>query len=166
MADENDELGDEDTPDEDLDEEEFDAKDLDEEDLDEEDLDEEDLVAVDLDADLVGDDVPDDALVEIPVADLDDDVDVDVEVVEEDLDTILRDRIAAGTDAEEEEEEVATEERTETGDRVSPRKPEEVSCPECFLLVRRSQFSTRRADCPGGLDGADCPMMKVFVPAG
>ena len=100
-----------------------------------------------------------------PAADDDDDDEdvVDPDDVEEDLDTILRDRIAAGTDAEEEEEEVGTEDRTETGDRVSPRRPEEVSCPECFLLVRRSQFSTRRADCPGGLDGADCPMMKVFV---
>jgi len=187
MADEDDDLGEDAVPD----------ADLDEEDLDEEDLDEEDLVVVDLEDDLVGDDVTDDAaLVEIPVADLEDDVDiavdrveevdappppprapagddeddddevVDPDDVEEDLDTILRDRIAAGTDADEEDEEAGPEDRNGTGDRVSPRKPEEVSCPECFLLVRRSQFSTRRADCPGGLDGADCPMMRVFVGTG
>src|SRR4029453_13080852 len=143
---------------------EFAAEDLDEEDLDEEDLDAEDLVDPDLDEGVVGDDVGDDPeLVEIPVADLDEDVVVDVveeaeapprperpttgdddeddddvvdpNDVEEDLATILRDPIAAGTDAEEEDEEVGTEDRTETGDRVSPRKPEEVSCSECFLLV-------------------------------
>ncbi len=92
----------------------------------------------------------------------DDDDEADPDDVEEDLDTILKDRIAAGTDEEEDDEELVTEDRTETGDRVSPRKPEEISCPECFLLVRSSQFSTRRNDCPGGLDTSDCPMPALF----
>lgn len=173
-------------------EEDFDAEDLDEEELDDDALVDDDLVADDLVADDLADDVvaDDEALVVVPIDDLetdtlvedgpaipaparperpatddeDDDEDVvDPDDVEEDLDTILRDRIAAGTDEEDEDEEVPNDDRTETGDRVSPRRPEEVSCPECFLLVRRSQFSTRRADCPGGLDGADCPMMQVFV---
>ena len=78
----------------------------------------------------------------------DDDV-VDPDDVEEDLDTILRDRIAAGTDEEEDDEEAPVDDRADTGDRVSPRRPEEVSCPECFLLVRRSQFSSRAHRLPG-----------------
>ena len=94
-----------------------------------------------------------------------DDDEADPDDVEEDLDTILRDRIAAGSEDEEdeEEEEVVVEDRSGDGDGVSPRRPEEVSCPECFLLVRRSQFTARRTDCPGGLDSPDCPMTKVFL---
>jgi len=55
-------------------------------------------------------------------------------------------------------DEAPVDDRTEGGDRVAPRAAEEFSCSECFLLVRRSQFSTKRTDCPGGLDGADCPV--------
>ena len=93
-----------------------------------------------------------------------DDEEADPDDVEEDLDTILRDRIKAGTDDDEEEDEdLPVDVRTEGGDRVAPRAAEEHACPECFLLVRRSQFSTRRTDCPGGLDGDDCPMMAKFA---
>lgn len=46
---------------------------------------------------------------------------------------------------------------------MAPRAAEEFSCPECFLLVRRSQFSAKRTDCPGGLDGEDCPMKQRFA---
>ncbi|MCB0958314.1 MAG: DUF4193 family protein, partial [Acidimicrobiales bacterium] len=53
-----------------------------------------------------------------------------------------------------------TDDRTEGGDRVAPRAAEEFSCNECFLLVRRSQFSAKRTDCPGGLDGDDCPVKR------
>ena len=83
--------------------------------------------------------------------------------VEEDLDTILRDRITAGTDEEDEDEEAPVDDRTEAGDRVAPRAAEEHSCPACFLLVRRSQFSSKRTDCPGGFDGDDCPMKATFA---
>lgn len=97
-------------------------------------------------------------------ADEDDDEDdeADPDDVEEDLDTILRDRIAAGADDDDDDEEEVVVDQPEGGDRVAPRNAEEFSCPECFLLVRRSQFSTRRTDCPGGLDGADCPMKQRF----
>lgn len=131
---------------------------------------EEDLTIVDPDAEVV-DEEADEGSTAAPVTDKarpgededDDEDDPHPDDVEEDLDTILRDRIASGTDEEEDEEdEVVTDDRSETGDRVSPRRPEEVSCPECFLLVRSSQFSDRRADCPGGLDTGDCPMPGVF----
>jgi hypothetical protein len=55
------------------------------------------------------------------------------------------------------------EDRAEGGDRVAPRAAEEHACPTCFLLVRRSQFSTKRTDCPGGFDGEDCPMKARFT---
>jgi len=97
--------------------------------------------------------------------DEDDDDEADPDDVEEDLDTILRDRIAAGADEAEDEDEAPVDDRSETGDRVAPRAAEEFSCPECFLLVRRSQFSAKRTDCPGGLDGADCPVKKQLSPA-
>ena len=93
--------------------------------------------------------------------DEDDDEEADPDDVEEDLDTILRDRIAAGADEDDEDEEAGVE-TPDTGDRVAPRAAEEHACPECFLLVRRSQFSARRTDCPGGLDGDDCPMKAQF----
>jgi hypothetical protein len=93
----------------------------------------------------------------------DDDDDVDPDDVEEDLDTILRDRIAAGAEDDEEEEEDVVVDTADGSDRVPPRAAEEHSCPECFLLVRRSQFSAKRSDCPGGLDGEDCPMKQQFV---
>ena len=88
----------------------------------------------------------------------DDDDDVDPDDVEEDLDTILKDRIAAGADDDDEDDEEApVDDRTDGGDRVAPRAAEEFSCNECFLLVRRSQFSAKRTDCPGGLDGDGLP---------
>lgn len=91
-----------------------------------------------------------------------DDDEADPDDVEEDLDTILRDRIAAGADEDDEEDEDDGSEQPKRTD--GPAKPaEEFSCPECFLMVRRSQFSARRTDCPGGLDGEDCPMKQRFV---
>lgn len=90
----------------------------------------------------------------------DDDDDVDPDDVEEDLDTILKDRIAAGADEDDEDDEEAPIEEGPGGDRVAPRAAEEFSCNECFLLVRRSQFSAKRTDCPGGLDGEDCPVKR------
>lgn len=136
------------------------------------------LVEDDLDEHVlvVDDDVADDVVVEeespeeeaaaapTPKAradDEEDDEDEDSDDVEEDLAVILKERIAASDDEEDDEEdEVPVDDRTETGDRIPPRAAEEFSCPECFLLVRRSQFSARRTDCPGGLDGADCPVKR------
>jgi len=104
------------------------------------------------DDDLIdGDDLDDEELDE----DLDDD-----EVPDEELVASVGDE-----DDEDEEEEAPPasakgHDRTDGGDRVAPRAAEEFPCNECFLLVRRSQFSAKRTDCPGGLDGEDCPVKR------
>jgi hypothetical protein len=61
---------------------------------------------------------------------------IDPDDVEADLDTILKDRIAAGDDEEDDdEEEVAeVETGTESGDRVLPRRADEFVCQSCFLV--------------------------------
>lgn len=120
---------------------------------------------VDLDVD-VDDAGEEGALVAAPKKGEEDEEDedqADPDDVEEDLDTILRDRIAAGADEDDEDDDDVPVDQPDGGDRVAPRAAEEHSCPECFLLVRRSQFGTRRTDCPGGLDGEDCPMKKRFA---
>ena len=159
-----------------LDEDPIDEVDADaDEDAEAEDLDDEVLADDDLeDDDIVTDDVAKD---EEEVASVDpvrgkartsddddeDDDEADPDDVEEDLDTILRDRIASGVDDDEDDDEDAPVEPSESGERVSPKAATEYACPECFLLVRQSQFSARRSDCPGGLDGNDCPMKAQFV---
>lgn len=164
-------MADDDLPDENVDDEteEFDTDD----DLDEDVLDADDDLedAGDVDEVVAVVDEDEDEEEEAPVPakargredDDDDDDDVDPDDVEEDLDTILRDRIAAGAEDDEEEEEDVVVDTADGSDRVPPRAAEEHSCPECFLLVRRSQFSAKRSDCPGGLDGEDCPMKQQFV---
>ena len=134
-------------------------------------LDEDAVVDDDLPADDLEDDEDEEAAATpastrkgADVDDEDDEDEADPDDVEEDLDTILRDRITAGAeDDDEDDEEALVDVRSEGGDRVAPRAAEEFSCPECFLLVRSSQFSSKRTDCPGGLDGEDCPMMKQFA---
>lgn len=139
------------------------------EDFEDEELVEDDIVVA-ADDEVVEDDVEEEAEVAEPVrskarpsdeVDEDDD-EADPDDVEEDLDTILRDRIASGVDDDEDDDEDAPIEQSESGERVSPKAAAEYSCPECFILVRQSQFSTRRSDCPGGLDGDDCPMKVKF----
>lgn len=93
----------------------------------------------------------------------DDDDEADPDDVEEDLDTILRDRIAAGADDDEDEEDDEGTDQPKRTQTTANHTTEEFSCPECFLMVRRSQFSARRTDCPGGLDGEDCPMKQRFI---
>jgi hypothetical protein len=127
-----------------------------------------DVVVGAVDVDVVDDEDEDDDVIAVPAKgraedDEDDDDEADPDDVEEDLDTILRDRIAAGADDEDEDEDEIVADQPEGTDRVAPRAAEEFSCPECFLLVRRSQFSAKRTDCPGGLDGEDCPMKQRFA---
>ena len=83
----------------------------------------------------------------------DDDDQPDPDDVEADLDTILKDRIAAGDDEDEEEEEEkpsrvkkkgAEEETTESGTRVAPRKPGEFVCSSCFLVKPDMQLADRK----------------------
>lgn len=149
----------------------------------------EDLDAEDLDEDLVVDDALDeDALVgeEVLVEDAaavveededddaaatdrptrttaaagDDDEDTpDPDDVEADLDTILKDRIAAGDDEDDEEEEEkpgrvtkgTDDDGTDGGSRVAPRKAGEFVCSSCFLVKPNMQLADPKnklcADC-------------------
>jgi len=66
----------------------------------------------------------------------------DPDDVEADLDTILKDRIAAADDEEEEDEEVPvdTEDRTD-GNKIQLRRPGEFVCRSCFLLKSQTQLA-------------------------
>ncbi len=82
----------------------------------------------------------------------------DPDDVEADLDTILKDRIAAADDEEDEEEVEAADTRgPETPDGVTPKKANEFVCPGCFLLVNRGQF--------GPADNMTCPVGESDCPA-
>jgi hypothetical protein len=73
----------------------------------------------------------------------DDDEDVSDDDVEADLDTILKDRIAAQPDDDEDEED-GTPEPDERGDgagRIQPRRPGEFVCQSCFLVKHPSQLA-------------------------
>jgi hypothetical protein len=162
--------------------------DLDEDALDEDALDEDALDEDPLDGDLatVGDEVFDpDADVPVVEADVvvaeppararkkaagDDEVEEDEEEadpddVEADLDTILKDRIAAADDEEDEEEVEAPDTRgPETPDGVTPKKANEFVCTGCFLLVNRGQFGPAdQMACPVG--ESDCPAITVLQKA-
>jgi hypothetical protein len=84
---------------------------------------------------------------------------VDPDDVEADLDTILKDRIAAADDEDEDEEEVEAPDvrGPETPDGVTPKKANEFVCPGCFLLVNRGQF--------GPADNMTCPVGESDCPA-
>jgi hypothetical protein len=73
-----------------------------------------------------------------------DDDDVDPDDVEADLDTILKDRIAAQPDDGEEEDEEEQPETDERGDgtgRIQPKRPGEFVCQSCFLVKHPSQLA-------------------------
>jgi hypothetical protein len=80
-----------------------------------------------------------------------DDDEVDPDDVEADLDTILKDRIAAGDDEEDEEE--VEDPTVEPGERVAAKGADEFTCPTCFLIVHPRQFGRPGAlTCPEGYD--------------
>ena len=149
----------EDLPDGDDDVELDDELDLDDGDIEEVDLDDELIVDPDLDDELIVDDaVLDDededaddaapapvAKTDADDADEDDLEEVDPDDVEADLDTILKDRIAAADDEEEEDEEapVDTEDRTDAN-KIQLRRPGEFVCQSCFLLKPQSQLSDKK----------------------
>jgi len=91
----------------------------------------------------------------------DDEDEADPDDVEEDLDTILKDRIASGDDLEdEEEEEVPDRNDPDAADGVAAKKVGEFTCPGCFMIMKPSQFG--RPDnmiCPEGYD--PCPAMAI-----
>jgi hypothetical protein len=70
--------------------------------------------------------------------------------VEEDLDKILKDRLAS-ENLDEDDEEVEVEERSTTDDGLQPKRPDEQLCTSCFLLVRDSA-----PQCPVGDES--CPI--------
>jgi hypothetical protein len=138
-----------------------------EEDLDADDLDEDLVVdddalvvaddAIVVDADAVEEDEDEDAAATdrptrtaAATAGDDDEEEPDPDDVEADLDTILKDRIAAGDDEEEEEEEEKPgrvtkapegEDGAEGGTRVAPRKAGEFVCTSCFLVKPNMQLA-------------------------
>jgi hypothetical protein len=74
--------------------------------------------------------------------------------VEADLDTILKDRlVTAEENADEDDDAEVDDPRTDPGDRLQPKRPDELLCSNCFLLVR-----TRAPGCPMGDD--TCPIFE------
>ena len=72
------------------------------------------------------------------------DDELDPDDVEADLDTILKDRIAAQPDEaddEDEEEQPETDDRGDGTGRIQPRKPGEFVCQSCFLVKHPSQLA-------------------------
>jgi hypothetical protein len=70
----------------------------------------------------------------------DDEEELDPDDVEADLDTILKDRIAAADDLEDEEDEEEEEDYSgESTGRVQPKTDSEFVCKSCFLVKRVSQ---------------------------
>jgi hypothetical protein len=91
----------------------------------------------------------------------DDDEELDPDDVEADLDTILKDRIAAA-DEDEDEDELEEQPRTtaEAPDGVVPKRANEFMCMGCFLLVNRGQFGPENnLQCPVG--ESECPSIEV-----
>jgi hypothetical protein len=124
--------------------------DLEEPDLDEEDLVEEDLVAEVIEEELEGEialvedlEPPEEAAPKVrpKVAgeEEEEDEELDPDDVEADLDTILKDRIAAADDLEEEEEEEEDELTGEPATRVHPKTESEFVCKSCFLVKNVTQ---------------------------
>jgi hypothetical protein len=164
MADDEEVIG----PDEDFEEEteEEEPAELTDEDLDEEALVEDDEFGeiedpFDADADVdvdveEDDDAETDGPVRKSVTTEEDDDDDDIiapDDVEADLDTILKDRLVAADDEGGEDEEDEPEDRSESSDRLQPKRADERLCPRCFLLVRNSA-----PICPIGDD--ECPLFS------
>ena len=153
-------------------EEELDEEELDEEVLDDELADDElvegdeGFVAEGSDDDVVVEDDEEEAAAE-PVARRkkgddeaeEDEDEFDPDDVEADLDTILKDRIAASEDEPDDEDELeqAAPGPAETPDGVTPKRANEFMCTGCFLLVNPAQF--------GRLDNPRCPVGEEDCPA-
>lgn len=149
--------------------EELDVVDLDENEIDE-DLDDvvEDEAVVDFEDDAVADVEEEAEEAARPDAgararkkreDEDEDEDeIDPDDVEADLDTILKDRIAASDEDDEDEELEEADARAggDAADGVQPKKANEFMCPGCFLLVNPAQF--------GPLGKLECPVGEEVCP--
>ncbi|MCY3951776.1 MAG: hypothetical protein OXG69_04415 [bacterium] len=131
--------------------------------------DDDDHLADDDDDDLEEDDeeeeVPERNAKRPPQAEGEFDDEVDPDNLEADLNTILRDRIAAGDDVEDDEEtgEVETGQPAELLGSVTPRRDDEWLCEGCFLLVSKSQLGSRTEPrCPSGEE--ICPSLDRLGP--
>jgi hypothetical protein len=159
--------------DDDIDDEEFEGE-LDADDIDEEEILDDEGDLVDEGDEAEGDEGDDSTDEEAPAAeatpkarkkrddDEDEDDEADPDDVEADLDTILKDRIAANEDEDEDEEleEQAPRATGETADGVQPKKANEFMCTGCFLLVNAAQFGQPgHLECPVG--ESVCPAMKL-----
>lgn len=92
-----------------------------------------------------------------------DDEDPDPDDVEADLDTILKDRIAASDDSEDDEEEEAPVDRSdpELAEGVIVKREGEFTCEGCFMIVHPRQFGRRSNPvCPVGDE--DCPAIAII----
>ena len=90
---------------------------------------------------------------------------MDPDNLEADLNTILRDRIAAADDVEDDEEtgKVETGQPAEALGSVTPRRDDEWLCEGCFLLVSKSQLGSRTEPrCPSGEE--ICPSLDRLGP--
>lgn len=89
---------------------------------------------------------------------------VDPDNLEDDLNTILRDRIAAGDDADADDaDETDTGQPAELLGAVTPRRDDEWLCEGCFLLVSKSQLGSRKDPrCPSGEE--ICPSLDRLGP--
>jgi hypothetical protein len=156
-----------------------------EEEIDEEAIDDEVIDEV-IDEDLADDDalvetdelvVADDeeAVVEEPAAvkakkkaddEDDDEEELDPDDVEADLDTILKDRIAAVEEEDDDDElDEAPRPAADAPDGVIPKRANEFMCPGCFLLVNRGQFGPEgKMQCPVG--ESDCPAIELLQQTG
>lgn len=82
--------------------------------------------------------------------------DIDPDNVEADLDTILKDRLAASDDEDEDED--TPEPSPEAAGQVAPKRDNEWTCQGCFLIVSSGQFGPRdNPRCPSGED--PCPSL-------
>jgi hypothetical protein len=174
MADDDlDEDFDPDAIDDEIDEEAIDPDAIDPDAIDEDDIVDDDLATTDVLDDTPEVDVVDPvAPVEEPAAaskvkkrseDEDEDEDeLDPDDVEADLDTILKDRIAAA-DEDEDDEELDEQPRAtvDAPDGVVPKRANEFMCPGCFLLVNRGQFGPEgNLQCPVG--ESECPAIEML----
>jgi hypothetical protein len=94
-----------------------------------------------------------------------DEDELDPDDVEADLDTILKDRIAAA-DEDEDDEELEEQPRpaADAPDGVVPKRANEFMCTGCFLLVNRGQFGREgHLQCPVG--ESECPAIEQLQAA-
>jgi hypothetical protein len=107
---------------------------------------------------------PERAAKRTPVGESELEDEVDPDNLEADLNTILRDRIAASDDADDEDTaEADPGQPAEALGTVTPRRDDEWLCEGCFLLVSKSQLGSRNDPrCPSGEE--ICPSLDRLGP--